>query len=63
MSDSSDDDGDYSSENPGIPGATSSIRYPVHDFAEFEDAETLRVSCRYHVAVMTTHRRVALAAG
>ncbi|KAL3919834.1 MAG: hypothetical protein SGILL_003554 [Bacillariaceae sp.] len=41
MSESSDD-GDYAFENPGVPGAASSIRYPVHDCAEFEDAETLR---------------------
>lgn len=51
MSDgSSDDDGDYAADNAGIPGSSSSavgvpsMRYPVHDFAEFEDAETLRVS-------------------
>ncbi|KAL3924669.1 MAG: hypothetical protein SGILL_000906 [Bacillariaceae sp.] len=49
MSDgSSDDDGDYAADNAGIPGSSSSavgvpsMRYPVHDFAEFEDAETLR---------------------
>lgn len=38
---SSDDDGDYTLENPQ---PESSIRYPVHDCCEFEDAETLRVS-------------------
>ena len=43
MSESSDD-GDYAMDGSGVPGGASSARYPVHDCAEFEDAETLRVS-------------------
>jgi hypothetical protein len=38
---SSDDDGDYALETSATE---SSLRYPVHDCCEFEDAETLRVS-------------------
>ncbi|KAG7368554.1 histone deacetylase superfamily protein [Nitzschia inconspicua] len=36
---SSDDDGDYALDNQA---PESSVRYPVHDCCEFDDAETLR---------------------
>lgn len=49
---SSDDDGDYTLENPQ---PESSIRYPVHDCCEFEDAETLRVSTGKAHVMATTH--------
>ena len=37
----SSDDGDYALNQPG---PEASVRYPLHDCCEFEDAETLRVS-------------------
>jgi hypothetical protein len=40
---SSDDDGDYAIDQQG---PESSLRYPVHDCCEYEDAETLRVRSR-----------------
>ncbi len=40
-SDTSDDDEDYAH---GESNAGNEKRYPIHDWWEFEDAETLRVS-------------------